>query len=160
MSPLALLALQIAMTFLALGLLARWVVQPAMARWPTERALRALLWVHVFRYVPLALYAPGQVSPDVSPLAVHTIAWGDFASSLLALLALAMLQRRNAAGLPWVWAFSIISCLDIVAALAVALSSGVHEHPLGVSWFVLILYVPLVCVSQLLLLVRLRGSRS
>jgi hypothetical protein len=93
MSPFLLLALQMAMSFVVFGGLARDFVQPALAARPRPRAIAALLWVHAFRFVPLALYAPGQIESDVPPLAVATVAWGDFASSLFALAALIALRH-------------------------------------------------------------------
>ena len=51
---------------------------------------------------------------------------------------------------------SVVSTIDIVHALVVALANGVYRHYLGVGWFVLILYVPLVCVSQAAIYAYLR----
>ena len=147
-SPLVLLVLQIVASFVALGLLAHTVVAPRLRRLPPDRALSALLWIHVPRYIPLALLAPGQIGPDVSLAAVRTIAWGDFASAVFATAAIVALYVRGLAGLRWVRAFTLVSVLDIVVALTVGLGSAVYEHPLGVAWYVLTLYVPAVCVSQ------------
>jgi hypothetical protein len=94
------------------------------------------------------------------PLAIATVAWGDFASSLFALAALLALRHSMRAGLAATSVFSVVSALDIVAALVVALGQGVHEHALGTSWFVLVLYVPLVCVSQGMLFALLAASRT
>lgn len=116
-----------------------------------ERALVPLLWVHAGRYVPLALLAPGQIGSAVPERVAWAIAGGDFAAAGLALVALLALHRRGAGGLPWVWLFSVVSTVDIGVALAVGLGNGVQHHPLGVSWFVLTLYVPAVCVSQILI---------
>jgi hypothetical protein len=44
-----------------------------------------------------------------------------------------------------------VSTLDIVMALSTGLGSGVYEQALGVGWYVLTFYVPLVCVSQLMI---------
>lgn len=159
MSPTALLGLQICGGFVSFALFFAWVVRPAVSGWTPARVLQMLLWIHVLRFVPLALYAPGQVAADVPPIAIHTVAWGDFASSVLALLALGAFRMSARAGISAVWVFSVASSIDIVAALVVALSHGVHTYALGVSWFVLILYVPLVCVSQALIFAELKGSR-
>jgi hypothetical protein len=120
-----------------------------------ERALLPLLWVQVPRYVPLALLAPGQTDPSVPLSVIQTIAWGDFSCAVLALLAVAVLHRQRKDALSFVWTFSVVSCVDIVIALTVGLGSGVHEHALGVGWYVLTLYVPLVCVSQAMILMKL-----
>src|SRR5262249_11138594 len=100
---------------------------------------------------------------DVSPSVASTIAWGDFASAALAVAAILALHTRGDAGIGWVWAFTIVSTTDIAVALAVGLGNGVHEHALGVGWYVLTLYVPLVCVAQVMivgLLFRRRANAS
>lgn len=158
MTPLALLAAQVTSSFVVVGLFCAWVVAPRLATASEERALASLLWAHAFRYVPLALFAPGQTAPDVSPLVVRTIAWGDFAACVMAIVALVALHLRGKRALPVVWAFSVVSAADIVVALATGLGSGVHEHPLGVGWYVLTLYVPVVCVTQAMIIARLASG--
>lgn len=151
MSPLALLASEIVMTFAVLAVLAATVIVPRLADLPRERALPPLLWMHTLRHAPLALLAPGQTGAGVSHATTSTIAWGDFASGALALAALVALYTAGSRALRWVWAFSVISCIDIVTALGLGLGTGVYRQPLGTGWYVLTLYVPLVCVSQLLI---------
>lgn len=146
MPALSLLLIQIAFGFTALGLSAGRI-WPWLRTLPRARAIELLLWTQVPRSAPLGLLAPGQVV-GVEPAVMRTIAWGDFACAALALLAIAALRARGERGLRWVWLFTVVSCADIVTALAVGLGSGVYERPLGVGWFVLALYVPFVCVSQ------------
>ena len=146
--PLALLALQITMSGLALAWLTHTVVLPALRAMPSRRALAAMLWVHVPRYVPLALLAPGQTDAAADDSAISVIAWGDFTASVLAIAALVALHRSSRAGVPWVWVFFVESTVDIVAALSLGLGSGIHEQALGFGWYVLTLYVPMVCVSH------------
>jgi hypothetical protein len=161
MPPLLLLVLQIAASFVAFGLLAGWIAAPRLRTLSRERALAPLLWVHVFRYLPLALLAPGQAGPDVSAAVAGTIAWGDLVASALALVALVALRASGGAGLRWVWLFTVASTADIVVALALGLGSGIYRHPLGFGWYVLVLYVPLVCVAQAMIIaVLLRPSRE
>ncbi len=158
MSPLALLSLQITTSFVVYSAFAAWVVRPAIDDWSPRKALRAMLWIHVFRFVPLALYAPGQVSADVPRVVIDTVARGDFAASIAALIALASFRAAPRHAIAATWVFSVVSTIDIVHALFVALANGVYKHSLGVGWFVLILYVPLVCVSQAAIVAYLRRN--
>ncbi|MCB9592123.1 MAG: hypothetical protein H6719_05265 [Sandaracinaceae bacterium] len=159
MPPLALLAIQIVGSFAALALLSLTVLLPRLASMPRDGALKLLLWPHVLRHAPLALLAPGQVDASVSSAVLDTIAWGDFASFVAALAALWALHRRGPRATRWVWAFCLVSTADIVVALTTGLGGGVHEHALGVGWYVLTLYVPVVCVSQALIFWRLLAAR-
>ena len=151
MTPFALLAIEIGMSFAILAVLSATVVVPRLAALPREYGLVPLLWVHALRHAPLALLAPGQSGAGVSHAVASTIAWGDFASGAFALAALVALSAAGARALGWVWAFSIVSSIDIVVALTLGLGSGVYREPLGPGWYVLTLYVPLVCVSQVLI---------
>ena len=157
--PFALLFGQITVSFLVFGLAARHLA-PHLAARPPERALVPLLWIHAFRFVPLGLLAPGQSSPEIPASVLLTIALGDLVCSLLALAALALLHRHASRSFGAVWLFWLVSLADIVTALSVGLGHGVHRYPLGVSWYVLSVYVPLVCASQAMMLVTLlRRSR-
>ena len=153
-APLLLLAAQILLSFLTFGLAAQRLAPP-LAALPRERALGLLLWVHAFRYAPLGLLAPGQAAPEIPLQVLNIIAVGDLASALLALVALVLLRLRAKAALGWVRLFSLVSVLDIGTALSVGLGNHVYQYPLGVGWYVLTLYVPLVCLSQALIVIRL-----
>ena len=159
MPPLALLAVKIAFAFAALSVAAS-AVAPHLRRTERTRALQALLWVHVGRFVPLAILAPGQSDPAIPRAVLRTIAWGDFASALLALCAIVSLRARGQRAAAWVWLFFLVGSVDIVVALAVGLGFGVYEHALGVGWYVLSVYVPLVCVAQAMLGVALVRPRA
>lgn len=159
MPPLALLAVEIVFAFAALSVAAS-TLAPHLRRMERSRALQALLWVHVGRFAPLALLAPGQVDAAIPRAVLRTIAWGDFASAVLALGAIVALRARGSRGTAWVWPFFVVGSLDIVVALAVGLGHGVHEHALGVGWYVLSMYVPLVCVAQVMVGVALVRPRA
>jgi hypothetical protein len=151
MNPFALLLIQLAMSFAAAGLFAKRVALPWLATRSREEALAPLLWVHVFRYLPLGLLAPGQVDVGAPQTALVTIAAGDWAASILALVALSVLYTRGTTALGWAWLFAVVSVLDIVVALTLGLGAGIYRHPLGVGWFVLTVYVPVVVVAQVLM---------
>ncbi len=157
--PLLLLAVQIVLSFVTFSLAGQRLAR-RLAAMPREPALGLLLWLHGFRYIPLGLLAPGQAAREIPPFVLRTIAIGDLVSALFALVALALLQVRAKAALGWVWLFSMVSMLDIGTALVVGLGNHVYRYALGISWYVLTLYVPLVCVSQAMILIRLLQKRS
>lgn len=158
MPPLPLLLTQITFSFAALSVLATAVL-PWLRRVPRARAVEFLLWAHVPRSVPLALLAPGQAI-GVAPVVANAIAWGDFMCAVLALVSIVAIRSRGERAAHWVWLFFVVSCADIVTALTLGLGSGVYERSLGVSWFVLTLYVPIVCVSQALIAVVALKART
>jgi len=146
MSALGLLLIQILFAFTALAVLGAGLL-PWARSIPRVLALELLLWMHVPRSLPLGLLAPGQVE-GVAPSVANAIAWGDFACAALALAGIVALRTSPERAQPWIWAFTVVSCVDIATALALGLGTRVYEQPLGVAWFVLTTYVPIVCVSQ------------
>ena len=67
MSPFVTLSIQSTFSLVAFALIALWHVAPRLNARSREDALVPLLWLQVFRYAPLALYAPGQVDPVFLP---------------------------------------------------------------------------------------------
>ena len=114
--------------------------------------LAILLIVNVFRYLPLSLFMPGQVSADFPNHIKEIVAFGDFASGIIALIAILLLKSKNKAAIPLVWIFSIVSILDMFLALYFAMSAKVYELNLGVNYFTVSVYVPLLMVIQAIIL--------
>src|SRR5713101_6369858 len=85
MTPFAILALQSTLSLVAFALIARWYVAPRLSRASLEDYLVPLIWVHVFRYAPLTLLVPGQISLKVPAGVAATIAYGDLVSAIAAL---------------------------------------------------------------------------
>src|SRR5258708_22037376 len=84
MSPFLVLNIQSTFSLAAFALIAWWHVEPRLRAWTREQALMPLLWVQVFRYPPLALYAPGHVLPRIPPSAAAAVGLGHLASAVVA----------------------------------------------------------------------------
>jgi hypothetical protein len=87
MQPFCVLAIQSTMSLVSFALIARWYLAPRLAARSREDALVPLLWINVFRYAPLALYAVGQVDPHIPRDVAAAIAYGDLISAVVALIA-------------------------------------------------------------------------
>lgn len=157
--PLVVFALQAGLSTIVFALLATWVLGPRLAALPREKALVPLLWVHVFRYVPMTLLAPGQIDPAFPLSAAAPIALGDLLAALLAMVALVALRVRARLALPIVWAFSVVSVLDMISAGVHGASVEVYRHALGVNWYVVTFYVPALFVTQVMIVARLLERR-
>jgi len=151
MTPFFVLSIQFTLSLVAFGLIARWYVAPRLAALPKQQALEPLLWVHVFRYIPLTLYAPGQADPSIPPDVIQVIAYGDFISGLLALVALVALRLRASFAILLVWTFNVVSVGDLIASLFKAIGAQMYQFPIGLSWLTVNVYVPLLIVTQVML---------
>jgi hypothetical protein len=160
MSAFNVLNIQSTLSLIAFALIARWHVAPRLAVLSREDALVPLLWVNAFRYAPLTLYATGQVDPNIPPDAVAVIAYGDFISALLALAALVALKLRIKGAIALVWLFSIFGFADLVIGTAKAIGAELYKFYLGWNWYIVVFYVPMLIVSQVMILDRLIRKRG
>ena len=123
-----------------------WPRLKAMDRYDAQRAIAAL---HSFRFFGLAFILPGIVGPAL-PVGFATFAaYGDFATGVLAMLALLTARIR-----PLFWsfvvAFNIAGAIDIIVDYYHAIQSGLPAMAgqLGSTYAIAIIYVPLLMITH------------
>jgi hypothetical protein len=147
MSQLALYGTGIAFSFIAWGLVTAQYIWPELRRQSRADALRPLLLLHCFRFVGLAFLVPGVVAPDLPAAFANPAAYGDLIAAVLALLALAAgLQTRL--GLALVWVFNLWGSADLLYAFYQGNRVGLEPGQLGAAYFIVILIVPLLCITH------------
>jgi hypothetical protein len=120
--------------------------------WPELRlrsrqdALRPLLTLHGFRFLGLAFFVPGVVSPDLPWAFAASAAFGDIVAAMLALLSLLFL--RSGTGVVLAWIFNIWGSIDLVNAFYQANASGLSPGQLGAAYFIPTLIVPLLLITH------------
>ncbi len=139
---------------LVLGYVA-WLLCFGAYIWPRLKAAdpvdaqRAIATLHSFRFFGLVFIVPGVVSPDLPTSFAAFAAYWDFATGLLALLALLTVRIR-----PVFWffvvAFNAVGLLDIVVDYTHAVQLGLAEQAgnLGAAYAIPILYVPLLVITH------------
>lgn len=152
MNPLLVLSIQCTFSMFVFFLLIKWYVLPKTSKETKYKILAFLLLVNVFRYLPLSLFMPGQISDNFPEYLKEIIALGDFLAGVLALIALLAIKRKHKRSIALVWLFSIISILDIVGVLTLAMKEKVYEIPLGTNYFTVSVYVPMLIVIQVTIL--------
>src|SRR4030095_2268380 len=105
MQPQVVFGISVLLSFVVWGMIAARYIWPALRARPRTEALRPVLLLHAFRFVGLRFLVPGVVSPGLPDAFSHPAAYGDLATSVLALLAIATL--RSPLGIIVVWVFSI-----------------------------------------------------
>lgn len=152
MDPLIVLGIQCTLSLLVFFLILKWYVIPKITRETKFSILAILLLVNVFRYLPLSLFMPGQVSEAFPPYLKEVVAHGDFLSGMLALIALILLKSKKKGATLFTWIFSVVSSIDMLVVLTLAMSEKVYELPLGANYFTVSVYVPMLIVIQALIL--------
>ena len=157
MSPRAIFGTSVFLGLVVWGMIVVWYVWPALRDRPRTEALRPLLLLHAFRFVGLAFLVPGVVSPDLPAAFADPAAYGDLATSMLALLAIAMLGSR--AGTVIVWVFNSVGTVDLLNAFYQGDRLGVGMTPglQGAAYFIPTVLVPLLLVTHALVFRILLG---
>ena len=148
MTPPALFGISVLFSFVAWGLVTRLYIWPALRNQPRADALRPILLLHSFRFVGLAFLVPGVVSPDLSPAFARPAAYGDLATAVLALLALATL--RNRLGTLLIWVFNLLGTADLLNAFYQGNRTGLALAPglQGAAYFIPTFVVPLLLITH------------
>jgi hypothetical protein len=160
MNPFVVLVIQSTLSLVAFALLARWHVAPRLSALRREDALVPLLWVHVFRYAPLTLYAPGQVDSRIPADTNAAVAYGDLAAAVAAMVALVALRRRAPGAVALVWAFSIADVVELAYSTWKAVGAEMYKYPMGWNWYILNFYVPMLVITQGMIFRELVRRRS
>jgi hypothetical protein len=149
MSPAIVFQLQLALGYVP------WLLLFGAYAWPRLRAMdpaaaqRAIATLHSFRFFGLAFIVPGVVGPGLPAGFAEYAAYGDFATGVLAMLALLTFRLR-----PVFWslvaAFNVVGAADILIDYyhGVQLGLGAQAGQLGALYAVPIVYVPLLMITH------------
>jgi hypothetical protein len=153
MSPETIFQIQLVLGYVA------WLVCFSVYVWPRLKAAnrfdaqRAIATLHSFRFFGLVFILPGVVGPNLPAGFATFAAYGDFATGVLAILALltALLTPKIRA-LFWslVVAFNIVGTTDIIVDYYHAIQLGLPAMPgqLGATYAIPIIYVPLLMITH------------
>jgi len=148
-TPQIIFGLQVLLSFVVYGLVARWYVAPRLATLPLHRALQPLLVPHAFRHLGLVFLVPTVVGPALPASFAAPAAYGDLLAGLLGLAAIVSLRARAGAAVPLTWLFNIVGLLDLVHAFYQGLT---HDVQLGAAYFIPTFVVPVLVVTHVMML--------
>src|SRR5262245_48473232 len=123
--------------------------------WPRLNAMdpvdaqRAIATLHSFRFFGLVFLLPGVVGPNLPADFTVFAAYGDFATGILAMLALLTLRIRPLFW-PLVVAFNLVGAADIIIDYYHGTQVGLPElaGQLGATYAIPIIYVPLLMITH------------
>jgi hypothetical protein len=112
-------------------------------------AHRAIATLHSLRFFGLVFIVPGVVGPDLPGAFATFAAYGDFATGLLALLALLTVRMRPAFWL-FVVAFNLVGVTDLIVDYGLAIQADLPARAgeLGATYAIPIIYVPLLMITH------------
>ena len=164
MSPVNLFRIHLVLGYVA------WLLCFSVYLWPRLKtanrfdAQRVIATLHSFRFFGLVFILPGVVGSNMPVSFATFAAYGDFATGVLAILALLSARIR-----PLFWsfvvAFNLMGATDIIVDYDHAIQVGLPAMPgqLGATYANPIIYVPLLMITHVVafyLLVRLQESKQ
>jgi F0F1-type ATP synthase membrane subunit a len=148
------------LSLIVFGAIARWYVVPWLDGRARADALIGLLWVQVFRYVALQVFSAQGSGFPISDDGAMEIVVGDVAGAVMAFVTIALLRSRARPAIPLAWLLVVETAYDTVTNI----QGGVREHLMGaasgVTWMILVFFVPMVVVSAALLAWQLYARRG
>lgn len=132
-----------------------WLLAFGAYGWPRLTAMdavaaqRAIATLHSFRFFGLAFLVPGVVAPQLPASFATFAAYGDFATGVLAMLALMTVRLRPLFRL-FVLAFNVVGVVDLLVDYGHAIRAGLPATAgqLGATYAIPILYVPLLMITH------------
>ena len=132
-----------------------WLLCVGAYVWPRLRlmdrvgAQRAIATLHSFRFFGLVFIVPGVVGPHLPAGFATFAAYGDFATGVLALLALIAVRIRTLFW-PLVIAFNLVGAVDILVDYYHGIQVGLPAlaGQLGVGYAIVIIYVPVLMITH------------
>ncbi|MGH7905090.1 MAG: hypothetical protein ACREP6_00515, partial [Candidatus Binataceae bacterium] len=112
-------------------------------------AQRAIATLHSFRFFGLVFIIPGVVGPNLPADFATFAAYGDFATGLLAMLALLTVRARSLFWL-FVVAFNLVGAADILIDYyhGFQLDLPALSGQLAATYWIPIIYVPILMITH------------
>jgi hypothetical protein len=141
-------------THLVLGYVA-WLLCFGVYIWPRLKAMdhfeaqRAIATLHSFRFFGPVFILPGVVSPNLPASFAVFAAYWDFATGVLAMLALLTVRIRPLFWL-FVVAFNLVGFVDLILDYyhAVQVDLPAKAGELGAAYAIPIIYVPVLMITH------------
>lgn len=149
MSPEILFQIHLVLGYAACLLWFRTYALPKLRSMGRFEAQRAIATVHSFRFFGLVFILPGVVGPNLPASFATFAAYGDFATGVLAMLALFAVKIR-----PLFWslvvAFNVVGAADILIDYYHATRVGLPAlaGQLGSTYVIPIIYVPVLMITH------------
>ncbi len=133
-----------------------WLLFFSAYVWPRIKTMewvesqRAIATLHSFRFFGLVFILPGAIGPNLPASFAEFAAYGDFATGILAILALLTVRIRPLFSL-FVIAFNVVGAADIIIDYYHGNQVGLAPMAgqLGATYAIPIIYVPLLMITHI-----------
>src|SRR6266851_2891699 len=150
MSPEIIFLLQLVLGYVVWLLCFAAYIMPRLKAMDRVAAQRAIATLNSFRFFGLVFILPGVVGPHLPAGFAVFAAYGDFATGVLAMLALLTVRIRPLFWL-FVVAFNVVGTIDLIVDYydAIRVDLPAHAEWLGATYAIPIIYVPLLMITHI-----------
>jgi hypothetical protein len=159
MSPTTVFQVQLVLGYLPWLLFFGAHAWPRLAAMERRDAHRAIAMLHSFRFFGLVFIVPGVVGPALPAGFATFAAYGDFATGVLAMLALLSWRVRPLFWL-WVIAFNLMGTADLLIDYYHGRHFALPPGQLGATYAIPVLVVPLLMITHVVAFYLLLHRRS
>jgi hypothetical protein len=122
---------------------------PLLARMERRRALRQIAMLNAFRFEGLLFLMPAFVGPGLPAEFTIPAAYGDFATSLLAIASILTFRWERVA-LVFTALYTIVGAADLINNIYHVMKLGILPENFGSTYVIPIWYVPILLITHAL----------
>lgn len=160
MDAFAVFGVQTFLSFLVFGLLAWWYVWPWLRSIDRTNAFTALTFVHALRPIGATVLVSSVAGTALPRDFAEAVAYGDLATSVLAIITLIALRFRLGFAIALVWLTNIVGTVDLVNALVGGVRYDIARLGMGSFWYVVTILVPILWIAHALAFLLLLRRRA
>ncbi len=159
MNEFILFGVSVALGSVAWGYVCMRYVWPWVRQVGLEPAARAILSLHLFRFMGASFLLPGVAGQTLPKVFSNPAAYGDLLAVVLAWSALLLLRRPG--GILILWVFNVWGAVDLLYAFYQGVfGPDFHPSALGATFYIPTVYVPLLLCTHVMLFVLLLRSKT
>jgi hypothetical protein len=147
MPPIAIFRVQLALGLLVWTLFVVNYWWPALRALDRRQALRSIAMLNAFRFEGLLFLMPAFIGPNLPAAFAIPAAYGDFATSLLAIASI-LTYRWERVTLILTVLYTALGATDLINNVYRTIALNIDSASFGVTYLIPILYVPLLLLMH------------
>ena len=160
MDAFAVFGVQTFFSFVVFGLLAWWFVWPWLRSVDRTTAFTALTFVHALRPIGATVLVASVAGTALPRDFAEAVAYGDLATSVLAVVTLLALRSRVGVAIAVVWLTNVVGFVDLANALVGGVRYDIARLGMGSFWYVVTILVPILWIAHVLAFALLLRRRA
>ncbi len=160
MDAFAVFGIQTFLSLVVFGLVAWWYVWPWLKSVDRTTAFTALTSVHALRPIGATVLVASVAGTALPRDFAEAVAYGDLATSVLAIVTLVALRARLRFAIVLVWVTNVVGFADLVNALIGGVRYDIARLGMGSFWYVVTILVPILWIAHVLAFALLLRRRS